>query len=141
VPETDAAELQSAPPQHAGALAAAAWLAERGLISEQSRWSIEIELPAIEGDARLQLDIYAEEWGFQFAHRDARSWIRVTDVAFVHGHDDHALLPRTPELRDIGAFIATLEREHGVRFDRHAPVIRTRVPNAEPAVRAWVASL
>ena len=130
-----------APPRHAGALAAAAWLTDRGLTSEQSRWFVEIELSAPGSDTRLQLDVYAEEWGFQLAHRGATSWIRVTDVAFVHGRDDHALLARTPELHHVGAFIAELEREHGIRFDRDASVIRTRLPHAERVVRAWVASL
>ncbi len=124
-----------------GALASAAWLADRGITPEDSRWSVEIELAVRGSDTRFVLEVYAEEWGCRFRHAGRTSWIRVTDIPFVHGQDEHALLARTPRLRDIAMLVRALERELDIRFDRDAAKIRTRIRDAEPALRAWVARL
>jgi hypothetical protein len=121
-----------------GALASAAWLADRGLVPDEPKWFVEITLTARSG-TRLQLDIYAEEWGFQLAHDGRSSWIRVTDVAFVHGRDDFDLFARTPRLREIALWIRQLEDSLGVRFDREALAIRTNIRGGDAAVRTWVA--
>jgi hypothetical protein len=121
-----------------GALAAAAWLASLGVIPDHARWFVEIELGR---DSRFVLEVYAEEWGFQVHHLEQTSWIRVTDIAFAHGHDDHRLLKCVPRLREIGLFVRQLERRFGVDFDRTSVRVRSSIPNAEPALRAWVAAL
>lgn len=127
--------------RNTGSLAASAWLADRGVTPDDSRWSVEIELEVPGSATRFQLDVYAEEWGFQLQHAGRSSWIRVTDIAFVHGVDEHGLLARTPRLREIAMLIRGLERELGIRFDRDTAKIRTRMRDAEPALREWVACL
>jgi hypothetical protein len=122
-----------------GPLAAAAWLVARGLLPTSQRWHVEITLPADVGSFRLE--VYAEEWGFHVAIADRASWIRVTDLPFVHGRDDHHLLDAVPPLKDIGKLIRTLEQQHAVKFDRTAAKIETSVADAEPAVRAWLATI
>ena len=62
--------------------------------------------------SRFQLEIYAEEWGFAFRHERKISWIRVTDIAFVHGRDDFGLLDERPRLQDIAPFIRRLEERY-----------------------------
>lgn len=127
-----------------GALAAAAWLLDRGLLPDQERWFVEVDLAAAGKagrETRFVLEVYSEEWGFQVHHLGQTSWIRVTDVPFVHGRDDHAMLARMPRLREIGLFVRELERRFGVHFDRDAAGIRTSIPNAEPVLRAWVGAL
>ena len=124
-----------------GALAASAWLADRGLTPTDARWFVEVAIAPHGRATRFQLDVYAEEWGFQFEHEGRKSWIRVTDVPFVHGRDDHGLLARTPRLRDVALLIAELEREHAVRFDRDTPLIRSNVANAESVLQNWIANL
>jgi hypothetical protein len=120
-----------------GPLASSAWLADRGVVPDASKWFVEITLAA--GAAtRLQLDVYAEEWGIQLVHGGARSWVRVTDVAFAHGRDDFDLLARMPRLRDIALWIRQLEHELDIRFDRDAAQIRTNITGADTVVRAWV---
>src|SRR4051794_31932290 len=85
-----------------GPLASAAWLVARGLQPKEARWFVEIELASDTGisegteQARLLLEVYAEEWGYRFQRGERVSWIRVTDVPFVHGRDDHELLQKTP---------------------------------------------
>ena len=69
-----------------GAEAADRWLRVLGLVSVP-RWYSEIAILA-DGDTRFDLNVYAEEWGFVFKHGDRTSWIRVTDVPFIHGRDD-----------------------------------------------------
>ena len=118
-----------------GADASAKWLAALSL-DVVPRWYAEIELA--HGTSRLQLNIYAEEWGFAFHHDDRSSWIRVTDIPFVHGRDDFALLAHTPELLDIGGFIASLEKTHGLAFERHAANVRTNLDGAKDVIRAWL---
>ena len=122
-----------------GPLATAAWLLARGLTPTERNWSAEITLHA--GDARFAIEIFAEEWGFVFRHDDRQSWIRVTDIPFVHGHDDFELLPAVTTLRDIANVVREVENRHQLTFDRERAFIRTNVPNAEAAIAAWVAAL
>ena len=129
-----------------GPLASAAWLVARGLLPKEPRWFVEIELPAsgkTEGNtsAKLLLEVYAEEWGYRFERENRISWIRVTDVPFVHGRDEHGLLAKTPRLIDIGNLVRQIEAEHALEFQRHAPTIRSNVSDDEGAIRAWLASL
>jgi hypothetical protein len=122
-----------------GPIASAAWLAARELYPKDPKWHAVATLPA--NGARFQLEIYAEEWGFQFEIADRQSWIRVTDVPFVHGRDDHGLLPRTPSLRQIGRLVRSLESAHGLEFDRAAAKIDTTIADGDGPIRAWIASL
>jgi hypothetical protein len=122
-----------------GPLAAAAWLLARGLFPREPRWFVEVELVASE-HTRFVIEIYAEEWGFAFHHHDRVSWIRVTDIAFVHGRDDHDLLDEAPKLRDIGVLIAKLEGRFGLAFAK-PPTIRTSLGDADGKIREWVAAL
>ena len=119
-----------------GPLASSAWLVDLGLLPDQDRWFVEIELKG--GSSTFVLEVYAEEWGFQLHHGGQSSWIRVTDVPFAHGRDDHGLQARLPRLRDIRAFVRELEQRFGVRFDRAASRIRTSMADAEAVLRAWL---
>ncbi len=130
--------------------AAAAWAAERGLTPVDKSWDIEIRLEIAprqatlevdEGATRFELLIYAEEWGFRFAHAGRTSWIRVTDIAFVHGSDDHRLLELTPRLQDIASLVRELENRHALQFLRDHATIRSTIPNAELAIRSWLTTL
>jgi hypothetical protein len=127
-----------------GPLASAAWLVMRGLVSREPRWYVELTLGTTgvtgEEPTLLRLELYSEEWGFWFRHDDKISWIRVTDVPFVHGRDDHRLLAETPALKNLGSLVRALERRFGVRFDLEAASIRTSLFGAEPAVREWIRS-
>jgi len=102
---------------------------------------VELALDVAGQDTQFQLDVYAEEWGFQFRHEGRASWIRVTDVPFVHGQDEHGLLRRTPRLRDIALFVAELEREYAVRFDRESARVHSNIPGAATIVKSWIASM
>ena len=82
-----------------GPLATASWLIARDLVPQPAKWFVTITFASRDG-AKLDLEILSEEWGFRFERHDRVSWIRVTDIAFAHGHDDHELLPHTPKLRD-----------------------------------------
>ena len=123
-----------------GPLAASAWLAALEIVPESQRWSVEITLPATE-ESRFRLDVYSEEWGYSFAYRDRVSWIRVTDIRFVHGRDDHELLAQTPSLRSIPTLISGLERRYDIAFDRTAATVRTSIPGAESALLAWARTI
>jgi len=129
-----------------GPLASAAWLNARGLQPREAKWFVEIQLPAAgktDGDhaGTLLLEVYAEEWGYRF-ERDGRiSWIRVTDVPFVHGRDEHGLLTKTPRLEKISALIREIEREHGVVFERQRSTIRSNVPDHAGVILSWIAQL
>lgn len=136
----------------AGSQASASWLADREVTAPTgTRWHVEVLLDVLEARApsehdestaiRFHIDIYSEEWGFYFCHGGRSSWIRVTDQPFVHGRDDYNLLGLTPSLADIGQLLRHLELKHKIRFRREHANIRTNVPSAEPAVRAWVAAL
>ena len=69
--------------------------------SAVAHWYIEITLASDIADTRLELNLYPEEWGFVFRRGTRVSSIRVTDIPFVHGFDDHGLLGKTPELERI----------------------------------------
>lgn len=117
---------------------------DRGIRPNEERWFVEIDLRDVRGarlDTRFVLEVYSEEWGFHLHHLARSSWIRVTDVAFVHGRDDHELLAHLPRLREIGLFVREIERRYAIRFDREAAKIRTSIPNAEPVLRDWVAAI
>ena len=135
----------------AGNLAAAVWLSARGLRAPGRSWDVEIGFdvharPALrqfdeKRDSRFQLHIYAEEWGFQFCHAGRASWIRITDIAFVHGADDHHLLSSTPPLKNIATFLRALETKHGLKFNRGQAAIATTIPDAELPIRNWLLTL
>jgi len=136
----------------AGKLAAQAWLRAR-LLSPPALtpWHIEISLGVLAEappaafneriDTRLRIEIYSDEWGVFFCHQGKTSWIRVTDVAFVHGRDDFSLLSQLPPLKDIGALVRSLERQHTLAFRREHALVRSNVAGAEAAVRSWIRSL
>jgi hypothetical protein len=122
-----------------GPIAAAAWLATQGLLPESARWSVEVTLAAPE--AQLVIEVFAEEWGFRFEKGERVSWIRVTDVPFIHGRDEHGLLRETPALKSFGKLVRKLEEQHGIQFDRKAAAVRSTITGAEPVIRAWAESL
>jgi hypothetical protein len=135
-----------------GALDAGLWLTQRALTPPSVlRWHVEIALDVVDAPTqpefdetratRFHLDIYSEEWGVFFCHHGKSSWIRMTDIAFVHGRDDFSLLGVVPPLKDIGAFLRRLEAAHGIRFRREHALVRSNVPSAERTVRDWVATL
>ena len=138
---------------NAGIVAASAWLTTLGLNPPPGtlRWHAEISLDVREGpapiefdearDSRFHIDIYSEEWGFFFAHHGQVSWIRITDIPFVHGRDDHHLLMQTPALPDIGKLMRVLETKHDIHFNRAGALIRTNVVAAEPMIRRWLLTL
>lgn len=119
-----------------GAEAAERWRLALGL-STVPRWFVEITIAA-EGGARFDLQVYGEEWGFTFAHGGRTSWIRVTDVPFAHGRDEHGLLDKTPDLLAVHALLAQLERDHGLVFRLDAPSVRTNLPDVENPIRDWL---
>jgi len=133
-----------------GPLATASWLVARNLFPT-SPWFAEIVLTTTTSSLYVPLDdrptthfaieIYEREWGFVFRHDHKASWIRVTDLPFVHGRDDHGLLDATPALKNIGHLVRALERRHRVDLDREAPWLRTTIANGEPAIREWIATL
>ncbi|HEX5064164.1 MAG TPA: hypothetical protein VFV99_32535 [Kofleriaceae bacterium] len=134
----------------AGALAAATWLRTRGM-SSPTRWHVEIALDVMNDRAptdfdetratRFHLNIYTEEWGVHFVHRGRSSWIRVTDIAFVHGRDEYKLLGILPALKDVGRLLRQLEQTHEIKFQRQHAAVHTNMPQAERAIREWIASL
>jgi hypothetical protein len=135
-----------------GATAAAQWFQARRLSSTGLlRWHVEIAMSVLDAPApvvfdeatatRFHLDIYSEEWGVLFCHAGRCSWIRVTDIAFVHGRDDFGLLASMPLLREVGVLLRRLEHHHGVRLQRQHASIRTNLAQAEPAIRRWIATL
>ena len=63
----------------------------------------------------------------------------MTDVVFVHGRDDFGLLADTPDLLSIGELVTKLEHAHALAFDRATATIRTNLPVADAAIRAWLA--
>ena len=139
--------------QGIGPQATATWLRARSMAAPPAtlRWHIEIALGLDEAElppefdeaqaSRFHLDLYAEEWSLFFCHGGKASCVRITDLAFVHGRDEHALLAIVPPLRDIGMLLRELERRHGIQFQRKHAVVRTNLANAEPAVRSWLATL
>jgi hypothetical protein len=137
---------------NAGAAAAGSWASDLGItVPTGTRWHIEIQLDVVETRApsqfdettatRFHLDIYSEEWGFYFCHAGQCSWIRVTDISFIHGRDDFDLLGMTPALNDIGHLVRHLEQKFRIRLRRDLALVRTNLSKAEPIVRAWIATL
>jgi len=138
---------------NAGTVAANAWLTSLGLNPPPGllRWHAEISLDVIDGparadydetrDTRFHIDIYSEEWGFFFCHAGRVSWIRVTDIPFVHGRDDHQLLLQVPALPDVGKLLRTLEAKNNIRFNRTQALVRTNVVAAEAQIRRWLQTL
>jgi hypothetical protein len=131
-----------------GPLASAAWCVARDVFPQAPHWSVDICVDNVPGadhdeppiDARFAIEIFGDEWGFRFLRGDAASWIRVTDIPFVHGRDDFELLPRTPRLEEIGILVRALEVDHDVRFDRARPLIRSTFDGGD-RFAAWVADL
>lgn len=127
-----------------GPLATAAWLVARGLTPAPSRWDAEILLgasnhpPDDDSPTLLRVELFSEEWGFSFRHDAKTSWIRVTDLPFVHGRDDHGLLAATPALRAFGSLVRTLEARFELRFAVEAAVVRSSLLGAESAIRTWI---
>lgn len=122
-----------------GPLASAAWLVARDIYPDDTKWFVELSFAA--EDARFELAIYAEEWGFRFERGDRVSWIRVTDIVFVHGRDDHQLLTRVPPLREIERLVREIEAEHGIRFARDQVRVTTSIPDADTVLRTWASAL
>jgi hypothetical protein len=123
-----------------GPLASAAWLISRDLMPSHARWFVEVAIAPTDATS-FKIEIYAEEWGFQFSHATRESWIRVTDVPFVHGRDDHRLLRLTPRLNDLGRLVRSLEQRYEIGLSREHAQIATNLVDAEPNIRAWVMSL
>lgn len=143
--------LDYAQARPAGALAAGVWLAARRLVAPDARWeiSIALDVAAVEAparfrdtaDSRFHIAIAWSEWGFYFCHHSRASWIRVTDIPFIHERDDYGLLPRVPPLRELGKLMGAIEQRFRFRFRRAHATIRSTIPGAEPAVRAWLEAL
>ncbi len=119
-----------------GRAESAAWLEALGL-QPVPRWHVEVVVDAGPAPKRA-LNIYAEEWGFAFHHARRSSWIRVTDIAFVHGRDDFGLIARVPPLLALGVFAANLETEYEIELARSRAIIRSNVSGATPLVRRWL---
>lgn len=113
------------------------------------RWRLALGFPTVphwfaeiaiedEGGSRFELHVYGEEWGFAFSHAGRTSWIRVTDVPFVHGRDEYALLPKTPDLLAIHMLLVQLESDHKLAFRLEAAGVRTNVPDCEDLIRNWL---
>lgn len=135
--------------RHAGALATASWLSARGLLVPPNEpWDVAIALDVVDerapasfeeaADTRFHMAFAATEWGYFFCHHSRWSWIRVTDIPFVHERDDFGLRAKTPPLRDLGRLVRSLEEAYRVRFRRGYASIQTTIAGAEPAVRAWL---
>jgi hypothetical protein len=136
----------------AGMEAARAWLGAYGLsLPPSGRWHASALL-ALDGtipladlddtlETRFRIEIYSEEWGVFFCHAGRVSWVRVTDVPFVHGRDDYRLLAAMPALADVGQLLRRVERDHGIEFRRGAALLRSDLAGAEATLRRWVSSL
>ena len=136
----------------AGKRAAQAWLGARALFAPVLvPWHVEISLGTRDvppeptcnedRDTRFRIEVYSEEWGVFLCHRGRASWIRVTEVAFVHRRDDFGLLPLMPQLRDVGVLLHRIESEHRLQFRRDRALIRSNVPKALAAAQQWVLTL
>lgn len=128
-------------PPNTGPLASAAWLVALELLPTVPRWFVELVYDAPEHDTQFQLEIFAEEWGYRFRHAGKTSWIRVTDIPFAHGQDDHGLLRETPKLRDIGRLLRKLETRFGIELANRVPAISTNIEGGEPVILAWARDL
>ena len=126
-------------PPNTGPLATAAWCVSRGLFPKDRDWSVEVAMHV--GSSRFVIEIFAAEWGFTFQHDGRVSWIRVTDIPFVHGQDDFQLLHETTSLMQIGTVLHHVEHLYGIKFPRDQALVRTSVEDAEPTILDWVRSL
>ena len=122
----------------AGALASSRWVQSLA-VTPPAVWRAELELRT--ESSRFTIEVDHREWGYIFCHAGRSSWIRVTDVPFVHDKDDFALLERTPPLRDIGALVRYIEREYKLVFKRCHASVETDVPSLVPESLRWLASL
>lgn len=134
---------------HAGALATSSWLSARGLIvPPRTPWQVSIALDVVDERApasfseatatRFHVAIGSTEWGFYFCHGGRSSWIRVTEVPFIHERDDFALRVKVPPLRALGGLVRHLEQTYLVRFRREHAAIRSTIAGSEPAIWEWV---
>jgi hypothetical protein len=121
-----------------GAAASHRWLIDRGLEPPSSHWYVEIRIETDVLDVRFELNIYPEEWGFVFRYGRRVSSIRITDVAFVHGRDEHQLLSKTPPLEQIGELLAELEQRYVVRFAHKSAIVKSNLIRATAAIRPWL---
>lgn len=116
----------------------------RGLTPPADRWHAEILIgahqPTGASPTTLLVELFSEEWGFWFRHAEKVSWIRITDVPFVHGRDDHGLLARTPALHKLGTLVRELEDRYKLQFQTKKSAIRTNLVAADPAIREWIGS-
>ncbi|MDQ3339178.1 MAG: hypothetical protein M4D80_28790 [Myxococcota bacterium] len=126
-------------PANTGPLATAAWCVSRDLFPKDRNWFVEIAMPA--GSSRFAIEIFGAEWGFSFQHDGRVSWIRVTDIPFVHGHDDFQLLHEASSLMQIGEVVCKIEHLYGIKFARDEAAVRTSIEDGEPAIREWLRSL
>jgi hypothetical protein len=122
-----------------GPLATAAWCLARNLLPRTRNWFVEVVLTA--PTARFAIEIYAEEWGFAFELGTRVSWIRVTDIPFVHGQDDFGLLRETTSLVNVGRVLRSVEERYALAFPRATAAVRTNIDGGEPTVLAWVETL
>ena len=122
-----------------GPLATAAWCLARGLFPTNRDWFVEIELRS--DVARFTIEIYEAEWGFAVHHGDRTSWIRVTDIPFVHGRDDFGLLRETSSLKNIAAIVRHVEALAVAPFSRDGAAVRTNIGDGEAVIRDWVATI
>lgn len=123
----------------AGAAASAAWCQERDLdVTDVSHWYVEIAIPTDIDDTRFEINIYPEEWGVVFRRGVRMSSIRVTDVPFIHGRDEHRLLAVLPALERIGELLSSLERQYDVAFHRERAAVHSNFARATMIVRRWL---
>src|SRR5687767_1983330 len=119
-----------------GRAEAAAWLEAMGL-QAAPRWHVEVSVPA--GDSTVfHLNVYAEEWGFALHHGDRSSWIRVTDIPFVHGRDQFGFITRVPPLRSIARFLAALELDHDIKWQWSDAAVLSNIAHANQVVSRWL---
>jgi hypothetical protein len=130
-----------------GPLATAAWLVARDLVTSESRWHVQVTIgtadPVDDEDKAtlLRIELFNDEWGYWFRHAGRVSWIRVTDLPFVHGRDEHGLLAQTPSLKKIGDLLRALERRFDIELQPRCALLRTNLSGAEPTIRDWLATL
>ena len=92
-------------------------------------------------DVYFELHIYPEEWGFVFRRGARVSSIRITDVPFVHGRDDHQLLSATPSLDRVREFLEHLEIRYGIAFVRTRAIVKSNLIRATSVIRPWLVGM
>ena len=122
-----------------GGAASAAWIEQHGLdVSRAAHWYVEISIPTDSADTRFEINIYPEEWGIVFRRGSRVSSIRVTDVPFVHGLDDHRLISQLPALERIDDLLGLIEQRYDVAFHRMRATVRSNLPRATAIVWPWL---